>query len=124
MKTRRAFMCAFFGISGIAAIRARFSKRRLIEFSDCRKGLYIAETLAFLNGEELRECFRAEVYSDGTGRAFCYRMNSLGHHYIEGNEIATFERCGHVKLIPPSTITSEEWKTIQRQWIASEVARG
>lgn len=100
------------------------ARKTLVEMSDCRKGLYIPSSLAFLDGREVQDCYRAEVYSDGTGRVFCYQRNSVGNYFLDENNVATVEYKGRVKIIPPSTIAPEQWREVQRTWVAEECSHG
>lgn len=104
---------------------------KLIAISDCRRqDRRVPGTRVLLDGKDISaDCFYAETYRDGTGRVGCYLRDVSGrpgHFYVEPSdqpgstpEIAKNFYLGRVEIIKPATVTAEEWRTLQEQWVAN-----
>ena len=99
----------FFGLIGCAMMpKTRACDLPLmVDFSQVNSPGFKVGTRILLDGKDISDdCYRAEVNSDGSGRAFCFRRNADGKFYTwtspQGvRDVAREIREGAVKIIRP-----------------------
>lgn len=79
------------------------SNRTVVDITDV--GLhFLPGTRVLLDGEDVsNRCYRAEVYDDGTGAAYCYKWRKGKPYYDkESDDVAKETLTGKVEIIRPA----------------------
>jgi hypothetical protein len=87
----------------------------IVAVSDARTDKFIPETRVLLDGSDVSsDCFRAEVYDDGSGIAYLYAWDK------SGKGIATYHKVGRVEIVPPPRVECDTWNALQMSWSEME----
>lgn len=98
MNSRRAF----FGLlgTGIAASASEHPLPSICAVSDARCG---GRARIILDGKDIStDCYRAELFTDGRGIAYCFKKDSFGQHMIDasGEDVMKETRTGAMEIRP------------------------
>lgn len=112
---RRDFFASISGAAAVAVTPAKPAERRLVDVSDVYNPGHQCSTRVLLDGRDISNiCYRAELYSDGTGTAFCHRVvrfkedGSPAEYAIEGHgedrSLMKQEITGRLEIIRPQPV--------------------
>lgn len=110
------------------------SGRKLIGISECRlygnsfHGYhYLAPTQVFIDSQKVKQCYRIERFSDGTGTVYCY-ADPLRYDGTTGGEVEPYRggvvtvspQSGKLTIVPPPGTSVDEYYLLMGAWLAEE----